>query len=445
MGCCASRLEKRWDAAKNNFHVTALAFVGGNEKEAWDEFPFDKVLWKFGKNGDVEADDIVKTAEGFKSGSEDQVKPIYYNTITWLTKRKEALISKHGEKAADNKQVWIEGKYNAHEVIGQLGSAIEALKAKAGIPDADAKPEEKKADAPAAMGEAMAMAGGEGAMMEGGEDGADKVDVGDGGMGAAATEDPYKDDTHNYEGWEQFGAHLLAWSIRCPYFGDLLRAKALDLELEPQKGWLDPTKYSDMAVGGVMAAGNAAVDGTTGLAKGEIPGLSKEGDIDGAAALVSALGRKNASTPQEVWFSGYLTQEFVDALGDAASGKTKVVFPFTMHGWKSKEEAEKGATKPEKEDNYKKVTFHATNANSFDFCAVRRITSRLCGTVTKVDDNNWSIAGVAPTHATRAAWAAAKDGKPAETKTEAPPAAAAAPAMEPPKEMAAAMEEAAPM
>jgi hypothetical protein len=187
MGCCASRIEKRWDAAKNNFSVTPLAFVGGNEKEAWDEFPFDKILWKFGKNADKEWNEIVDAGDNFAVGSEEQATAVYHNTITWLTRRHEALKSKHGEKSADNKVVWLEGKYNAHEVIAQLKATIDSLKEHAGIPDPNAPKVEKETKPEVAEGEAAANEGG---------DGADVVDNGDEKKSAGGA-----GDAHDYKGW----------------------------------------------------------------------------------------------------------------------------------------------------------------------------------------------------------------------------------------------------
>jgi hypothetical protein len=217
-----------------------------------------------------------------------------------------------GEFGSSDKDVYVNGKYLAKDAIAQITAVKEFLKEK--NPDIEFPEEEKKAEEGAEMmmeGEEMMMEEAP-AEMEGGE-----------GMEAP---DLYAGDSAAYDGW----ANLPALFLRCmtvhPYFGDIVKSALVYYEFNFGGKQLVP--LPKIGLGDFTKNPLAAKETTTEA-------------WAGVAALVGCAVDAAESAETDVWFSGYLGDEDVEAL-KLIEEDGSLLFPGWMAGWKSEEEALKG-------------------------------------------------------------------------------------------------------
>lgn len=199
--------------------------------------------------------------------------------------------------------------------------------------------------------------------MEGGEDGeAAKEEDGAKGMegmeGNETKPNPfnYGEDKREYNAWDQTAAALLRNMLVNPIFGDIMKANAVSWEYNREK----TTAYSD---------------------------LSR------ACALVSAAAAQAVSGENEVFISGYVDQESLEALNDLAAAEKKTIhFPFVTAGWEKRDDATNAfdhiPINPKKKDSYTRVLFEVSGAASVDFAGCRRIVHRLNANIESNKEEN---------------------------------------------------------
>lgn len=402
MGCFQSRFDRR-NALTADFNGVTTAFLGGKADELFDNFPVDRVLASLDTS--AEPADLIKVEDDLKLGNEEQVTTFYKETLKFLNDHNEVLKKQYGD-VADGKEVYVNDKYLAKDVVAQFADAVKFISENSKIagdaPAAEAAP----AEAPAAM-EAEMMEGGDEMMMA-----AEGMAEAMGDM-AGTMEKPnpftYDKDERNYEGWNNVAASLLRNMLVNPVFGDMIKANALSWEYNREKGTKNYTE------------------------------LTK------AAALVSAAASKAVTGENNVFISGFIDNDAFEALGDLVADKQPIHFPFVTAGWGSKDEALNAFAhtpiNPKKAGDYKKVLFEVTGAPSFSFAGCRQIVHRLNGAITagtNADDVNvFQVAANKIEPQTVADWKKAQEAKPVEPVTAAP---AEAPAMEAPAMDAPAMD-----
>jgi hypothetical protein len=310
------------------------------------------------------------------------------------------LTSEYGT-ASDAKPVYYNDKFTGTQALEGITQTLAFLTEKSGIaaeaPAADAAPAEGEMAA-AAEGEMM-MEGGDEMMAEGEMAAAE-------GMAGMETPNPfaYDKDSRAYDGWNNVAAAVLRNMLVNPVFGDLVKANALGWEYNAEKG----SAY---------------------------PELSK------AAALVSAAAAKAVQGENNVFISGYLDADSVEAITDLVTEKKPIHFPFVTAGWGSKEEAINAfAHTPINEarrSSYTKVLFEVTGAASFEFAGCRQIVHRLNGAIAggdAVDEIKVFQVTAAKLEAqTVEEWKKAKEATPAAAPVDAP-AEGEKPAEDPPAE-----------
>jgi hypothetical protein len=146
--------------------------------------------------------------------------------------------------------------------------------------------------------------------------------------GGEGMEEPdlYAGDSAAYDGW----ANLPALFLRCmtvhPYFGDIVKSALI---------------YYEFNFGGKQLVPLPKI-GLGDFTKN--PLAAKEPETAawaGIAALVGCAVDAAEATETDVWFSGYLGDEDVQAL-EAIEENGSILFPGWMAGWKSEDEAKKG-------------------------------------------------------------------------------------------------------
>lgn len=371
MGCFQSRFDRR-NLQTADFNAVTTAFLGGKADELFDNFPVDRVLASLDTS--AEPADLIKVEDDLKLGDEAQVTTFYKETLKFLNDHNEVLKKQYGA-VADGKDIYVNDKYLAKDVVAQFANAVQFLtensKIAADAP-ATAAAEAAPADAAPAEGAPAEGAPAEGdAMMEGGDEMAaaegdamaaavmEGMEGMEGMAGSMEKPNPftYDKDTRSYEGWSNVAASLLRNMLVNPVFGDMIKANALSWEYNHEKGTKNFTE------------------------------LTK------AAALVSAAASKAVTGENNVFISGFVDNDAFEALGDLVKDKQAIHFPFVTAGWGSKEEALNAFAhtpiNPKKTADYKKVLFEVTGAPSFSFAGCRQIVHRLNGSIsagTNADD-----------------------------------------------------------
>lgn len=242
--------------------------------------------------------------------AEDEGKKIALEAWRGLCQQAKYL---DGEFGGSDKDVYVNGKYLSKDAIAQIAAVKEFLKEK--NPDIEFPEEEKKAE----EGAAEMMMEGEEMMME--EAPAEM----EGGEGMEAP-DLYAGDSAAYDGW----ANLPALFLRCmtvyPYFGDIVKSALVYYEFNFGGKQLVP--LPKIGLGDFTKNPLAAKEPTTEA-------------WAGVAALVGCAVDAAESAETDVWFSGYLGDEDVEAL-KLIEEDGSLLFPGWMAGWKSEEEALKG-------------------------------------------------------------------------------------------------------
>jgi len=351
MGCFSSRFDKRCDAYTSDLNTVGLAFIGGDKDHPYDLFPVDRVSW---------ANDTTKEladscpVEGMAATNEELTTAAYKKCLVALEAEHAALSKKYGS-CADPKKPLVRNRYPCDEAIKQLADAIAFLKDKSGIIIEEAKAEEKK------EGDAEEKKEGEEEkkdeeMMEGGDEGMEEEKKdGDMDMMAAAMEKinphKYEDDAYDYAGWAKVPAAMLRCMIVCPIAGDIIKAEALQWEMNHEKAKADKCAF----VGLCGMLGHS---------------LSKEQAGDA-----------------EFFLSGRITPNDQAALNDICKGDAPlkaIHFPFASFGWKTQDEALQ-ALALEKDigikGDYHEVVFKVTGAKSMNFVGCRQVAHKINGAI----------------------------------------------------------------
>ena len=138
--------------------------------------------------------------------------------------------------------------------------------------------------------------------------------------------DLYAGDSAAYDGW----ANLPALFLRCmtvhPYFGDIVKSALIYYEFNFGGKKLVP--LPKIGLGDFTKNPLAAKEPTTEA-------------WAGVAALVGCAVDAAESAETDVWFSGYLGDEDVEAL-KLIEEDGSILFPGWMAGWKSEDEAKNG-------------------------------------------------------------------------------------------------------
>ena len=302
MGCFGSRFDKR-NSVADDFNTVGIQFVGG-EGQKDEKCPLDSVCLMYGDSKEVE--------EWLKVGpltmtAEEEGKKIALEAWRALCQQAKYLDGEFG----GNDSKYVNGKYLAKDAIAQITAVKEFLKEK--NPDIEFPEEETKA----AEGEAMMM---EGEMMM--EEAPAEME---GGEGMEAP-DLYAGDSAAYDGW----ANLPALFLRCmtvhPYFGDIVKSALIYYEFNFGGKKLVP--LPKIGLGDFTKNPLAAKEPTTEA-------------WAGVAALVGCAVDAAESAETDVWFSGYLGDEDVEAL-KLIEEDGSILFPGWMAGWKSEDEAKNG-------------------------------------------------------------------------------------------------------
>merc|ERR1719331_780273 len=303
MGCFGSRFDKRKGTCQD-FNTCGIQFIGGAGSNN-DFCPQDAVSLFYG--GSKEVDEWLKVGP-LTMESEEEGKRIALEAMAALMQQGNYLKDNYG---SSNKVVYVSGKYPHKEAIEQIDAVKALLREK--NPDIEF-PEEKKEEPEAMEGEMMEGEMMEGEMMEGGEDGAmEKPDL-------------YAGDSAAYDGFANLPALLLKCCTAYPYFGDLVKSALVHYEFNFKgKGPIPDVPLPKLSL--------------SDLAKN--PLNTKQTNPDqwaGVAALVAAALDKAEASETDVWFSGYLGAQDIEALKEMADGDN-ILFPGWMAGWKSEDEA----------------------------------------------------------------------------------------------------------
>jgi hypothetical protein len=353
MGCFSSRFDKRCSAYTSDLNTVGLAFIGGDKDHPYDLFPVDRVSWANDTTKEI-ADSC--PVEGMAATNEELTTAAYKKCLAALQAEHDALSKKYGS-CADPKKPLVRNRYPCDEAIKQLADAIAFLKDKSGIVI-----EEAKAEEPAMMMEGEMMMGEEEKkdgeeMMEGGDEGEMMGDamMMEGDMMAAAMEkiNPHKydGDDYDYSGWAKVPAAMLRCMIVCPIAGDIIKAEALQWEMNHEKAKADKCAF----VGLCGMLGHS---------------LSKEQAGDA-----------------EFFLSGRITPNDQAALDDICKGETPlkaIHFPFATMGWNSQEEALQALALERDigiKGDYHEVVFKVTGAKSMKFVGCRQVAHKINGAI----------------------------------------------------------------
>lgn len=384
MGCAGSRFDKRKDAA-GDFNTVGLQFMGGEGNKP-DMCPVDRLCMAYA--------DKKELAEVFKPEDEEFAKKVATETYNACGHHAKYLEFKHGAPS-DDKKVLVADKYDLKDAIAHMKNVQEALKA-AGFEfeeekKEEGKEEEKKDDMMAEM-------------MEGGE--GDMMDAMDAMMEAA--NDLYKDDAEDYNGAANLGKLLLAQSVKNPYFGDVIKRQLVVAEFATvQSG----------ALGGFgipLPAVKLEVPGV------DIPGVVKEPSetgFAGASGLISAYVDSAEGDAKDVWFSGFVGDEDLEALKAMVEGKEEIVFPGWLSGWRSEEDAKKNiGTYAGSQAGHK--VLYKINAKVLEAVVCRSFIQRLSAKIDSHEEaDGWNVISLTENpfkHTTIADWEKSL-GAPAET------------------------------
>jgi|TARA_B110001450_G_scaffold146370_1_gene136790 hypothetical protein len=302
MGCFGSRFDKRKGTC-TDLNTVGIQYVGG-EGSNNDFCPQDAVSLFYGDSKEVD--------EWFKVGpltmeSEEEGKKIALEAWSALVQQGNFLKDNFGNS---DKTVYVSGKYQDKDAIAQIEAVKAFLKEK--NPDIEF-PEEAKPEAEAMEGEMMEGEMMAEEMMEGGEDGAmEKPDL-------------YAGDSAAYEGFANLPALLLKCCTAQPYFGDLVKSALIHYEFNFKGKSLADVPMPKLSLADLSRNPLNAKETTP-------------GQWAGVAALVAAALDKAEATAADVWFSGYLGAQDVEALKAMAEGDN-ILFPGWMAGWKSEDEA----------------------------------------------------------------------------------------------------------
>jgi len=400
-----SRFDKRKDAA-GDFNTSGIQFMGG-EGSLPDGCPVDRLVMAYTEKKEL--------ADVFKADDEDLAKKIATETYNGCDQQSKYLIGANGEPV-DGKKVLISDKYDLKDAIANLKSVMDALKA-AGFEFAEEKKEEGKEEEK--KDDMMA----EPEMMEGGEDMEGMMDA----MMAAAG-DLYADDAEDYNGCANLGKLLLAQSVKAPYFGDLIKNQLVIAEF------------------GSVAAGPFALPKIE-VPIPEVPGQEKpkapsDTCFAGASGIISAYVDANEGDAKDVWFSGFVGDEDLEALKAISEEKGQIVFPGCLSGWRD-EAAAKANVGEYKGSQAGAKVIYKINAKCVEAVVLRSFIQRLSATVgATAEADGWTSFDLTEKpfeHTTIAAWEKSLGDAPAD----ATPAAGAAPEEEKKDEMEAAPEMAA--
>jgi len=164
-------------------------------------------------------------------------------------------------------------------------------------------------------------------MMDGGEE-----------MEMMEAPDLYAGDTAAYDGWANLPALFLRCMTVSPYFGDIVKQSLIYYEFNFGKKLLP---IPSIGLG----------DFTKNPLSAKEPGTEAWA---GVASLVGCALDCAEATETDVWFSGYLGEEDLEALKLIEEGGS-VLFPGWMAGWKSEDEAVKGIWASESKNTVFKV------------------------------------------------------------------------------------------
>lgn len=390
MGCAGSRFDKRKDAA-SDLNTVGLQFMGG-EGNVPDMCPVDRLVMAYiGKDKEL-ADEIKPEDEEFAK----KVAIETYNACVGF----ERWFDKEYGPVADNKDAKVGDRYRLEDAINQLKAVQEAIKA-AGheIPEEEKKEEGKEEEKKDDMMEAE--------MMEGGEDMEAMMDA----MMAAAN-DLYKDDAEDYNGSANLGKLLLAQSVKNPIFGDLIKRQLVVAE------------FDSVQSGGAFGISLPKVE-IPEVPMPEVPGVplpaKKPSDtcFAGASAVISAYVDSAEGDAKDIWFSGFVGDEDLEALKGLAAEKGPIVFPGWLSGWRSEEDAKKNIGEYGGKQAGAKALFKI-NAKCLEAVVLRSFIQRLSATVDSHEEadgwNTFSLTEKPFTATTIADWKKAQEGGPAEDK-----------------------------
>jgi hypothetical protein len=325
-----------------------LAFIGGDKDHPYDLFPCDRVSWANDTTKEI-ADSC--PVEGMAATNEELTTAAYKKAMAALEAEHAALTKKFGS-CADVKKPLVRNRYPCDEAIKQLADAIAFLKDKSGIVIEEAKAEEmgaameeKKEGEEEKKDEAAEMEGGDEMMME--EMKADDM------MAAMEKINPhkYESDGYDYAGWAKVPAAMLRCMIVCPFAGDIIKAEALNFEMNHEKAKADKCAF----VGLCGMLGHS---------------LSKEQTGD-----------------SEFYLSGRITPNDQAALDDICKGDSPlkaIHFPFCTFGWASQDEALQALALERDigiKGDYHEVVFKVTGAKSMKFVDCRQVAHKINGAI----------------------------------------------------------------
>jgi hypothetical protein len=367
MGCASSRFDKRNNNCQD-LNTVGLQFVGG-ESHTFDKFPQDRVAW--GHDSKKSLEDKFKVSGELAGTDEASITEIYKATWTAVNDRLKnmgavnlASLDTFNPMTFGNKLV--DGRYEKADAVKQLQAVKDFFNENSGI-EMEPKKEEPAMmmgdgmmmeDKPAEMMADEMMEGGDEMMMEGDM----MMGMGMDGMMMAGMANPHKydGDAKDYKGWANIPAAILKMMIVNPYFGELVKAEAINWEFNPTKG---PKKPEFTAAAGLVGTGVAA------------------GGADG----------------QAIWLSGHLGDEdfqSLSAMGKSEKDEEKAIhFPFLTFGWATKDEALQALALDEAKgkQKYHKVVFEVTGAKAMKFLDCRQVAHRLNGKISGAEEGKEGV------------------------------------------------------
>jgi hypothetical protein len=209
--------------------------------------------------------------------------------------------------------------------------------------------------------------------------------------GGEGMEEPdlYAGDSAAYDGWANLPALFLRCMTVSPYFGDIVKSALV---------------YYEFNFGGKQLVPLPKI-GLGDFTKN--PLAAKEPEVAawaGIAALVGCAVDAAEAAEADVWFSGYLGDEDVQAL-EAIEVGGAILFPGWMAGWKSEDDAKKGIWECNGKNTVHKVII-VTKTKVLDAVVCRLFSQRFNSKKTSfekkddiwyltVEDNGWEYKSLA--------------------------------------------------